>query len=625
MKQLLFLISGIVLLFSCSKNETPDRYPSPGRVLKEFRLEEGQVGDAVINSTGDVTTITVTVENSLDLKAVVPIIQISDGAKISPASGTRIDVSATKQQLFTITSESGQTRQWLVIFKPYDVFAYEFGAFTLKSQSANRFMQVAGDITFSQKFKDKAKAELSSTLDVSPVLWQKWHLIYKATRDGIKYYQIRNLFSGKFLNVPDGVTADGFQVEQYKEDATVNELWRIIEVKAGTYILVNAKTGLALTASGSNSTGAKVVLAANTGAAEQKWTITPLQPETYRDDAVVNFFFRNNPAQGSVAFDQGTSLPLSDGRVLWITQDAWDGTSLRDGKFLCNFFHSYNNSVMIQPTITDWNPEHTPNMTITDNLQRRPKQIFSNQPGTDWSWPGLGVQIGNNVWAQCGEGVGLGATNQSLYKLTPDAGNVWKAVRYTPAGMSGQVDVGYSTGMVKGGDGYVYSFGSKGLNFGYATDVFVARFTESDPLTWTFWNGSVWAAKPTSNPSARIASALGNVTVNYVNGKYVLMSMDQGFNCETKRDIFIATANRPTGPFTTAKYIYTIQEYFAGKYARYYTPSIHPESVNGRNELLLTYSLGFSGCGVESCQDGFLDPYYYRVKGIRVPYSTIGL
>ncbi|RYE16125.1 MAG: hypothetical protein EOP51_26395, partial [Sphingobacteriales bacterium] len=514
--------------------------------------------------------------------------------------------------------------QWLVLFKPYDLFAYEFGAFTLKNQPANRFMQVNGDITYNQKFKDNAKIELSTTLDVTPVLWQKWHLVYQATRDGVKYYQIRNLFSGKFLNVPNGVTADGVQLEQYQEDASLNEAWRIIEVKAGTYILVNAKTGLALTALGSSgSVGAKVVLAANTGAAEQKWTITPLQPETYRDDNVVRFFNRNNPTQGSVAFDQGTSLPLSDGRVLWITQDAWDGSSLRSGKFLCNFFFSYNNSVMIQPTITDWNPEHTPNMTITNNIQGRPKQIFSNQPGTDWSWPGLGVQIGNNVWAQCGEGKGLGGTNQSLYKLTPDAGNVWKSVRYTPAGMSGQVNIGYATGMVKAGDGYVYSFGSKGLDFGYSNEIHVARFAESDPLTWTFWNGSTWTSNIAS--SAKIGTGLGNVTVNYINGKYVLMSMDQGFNCETKRDIFIATANSPTGPFTAAKYVYTIQEYLGGKYARYYTPSIHPESVNGRNELLLTYSLNFSGCGVESCEGGYLDPYYYRVKGIRVPYSVIGL
>ena len=101
--------------------------------------------------------------------------------------------------------------------------------------------------------------------------------------------------------------------------------------------------------------------------------------------------------------------------------------------------------------------------------------------------------------------------------------------------------------------------------------------------------------------------------------------MDQGFNCEDKRDIYISTSNSPTGPFTAQKYIYTVSEYFGGKYARYYTPSIHPESVNGRNELLLTFCLNFSGCGVTDCQNGYLDPYYYRVKNIRVPYSVVGL
>ena len=101
--------------------------------------------------------------------------------------------------------------------------------------------------------------------------------------------------------------------------------------------------------------------------------------------------------------------------------------------------------------------------------------------------------------------------------------------------------------------------------------------------------------------------------------------MDQGFNCDASRNIYIATATSPTGPFTTRKLVYTINEYFFGQYARYYTPSIHPEFNNGRNELLVTYCLNYSACGVNSCQNGYMDPYYYRVKGVRIPYSVIGL
>lgn len=53
--------------------------------------------------------------------------------------------------------------------------------------------------------------------------------------------------------------------------------------------------------------------------------------------------------------------------------------------------------------------------------------------------------------------------------------------------------------------------------------------------------------------------------------------------------------------------------------------TIHPQFDNEKNELLLTYSLNFSGCKIDPYENGFLDPYYYRIKGIRVPYDMIGL
>ncbi|MET3979086.1 hypothetical protein ABIB62_001673 [Mucilaginibacter sp. UYP25] len=618
MKKVLLLLTAIVLTMSCSKDNYK-RFPSPGRMIKQFALAEGQMGPAVFDNVKH--TITVTVYKGANMAALKANMVISDGSTVSPASGASFNATSQKQ-VFVVTAESGEKIDWNVEFKVFDFNNSDYGVFAIAATNG-KMLQVAGNYTYNEKYKDNQKIEAGTSLNVMP-LWQKWHLIYNSTAGGVRYYQIRNLYTGKFINAGTGALA-GAEAEQYRESAAAGELWTVGQSSTvGVFNIINKNTGLALSTSAAD---VKVTLEkADDKSGNQQFTFMPLPEQAYRDDAAIGFFERNNSSQGSVAFDQGTSVPLSNGKVLWITQDAWDGSRLRDNhKFACSDFFNYNNSVMIQPTATDWNPDHTTNMTIPNSAHGRPRQIFNNQPGTDWSWPGLGVQIGNDVWVQCGEGRGLGATNQSLYKLTPNAGDEWSAVRNTPAGMSGQTDISYSSGMVKGNDGYVYSFGSQGFNFGYGQNIFVARFKQTDPLTWAFWDGTSWVNTPTTSDAAKIAVGPGNNSISYLNGKYIMMSMDQGFNCETKRDIYISTSTSPTGPFTAQKYIYTVSEYFGGKYARYYTPSIHPESVNGHNELLLTFCLNFSGCGVTDCQEGYLDPYYYRVKNIRVPYSVVGL
>jgi hypothetical protein len=617
MKKILLLLMAVLCFAACKKNN-PRGQVNTGKTITSFTLESGQIGNAVFNQ--NTNKITVTVLKGTDMSALKPVIEVSEKAIVSPASGETINVAASKKQQYTVTSESGEAEQWEVEFKVYDTFDIEYAVFGITSADGNQ-LQVAGDLLYSQKFRDEQKIELGEATNNMP-LWQKWHLIYHSTANNVKYFKIRNLHSGKFLNVPANAVA-GSKIEQFRDNDGDSELWIVNQLgDLGYTTIVNKGNGLAL----SVQSGNVVLVSLNADKEAQHWSLMPLPDQAYRDDAATHFFERNNPAQGSVAFDQGTSVPLSNGKVLWITQDAWDGSSFREGsKFPCNFFFSYNNSVMIQPDINDWDPEHTPNMTSPNHMSGRPKQIFANQPNTDWSWPGLGVQIGNDVWIQCGEGKGLEATNQSLYKLTPNSGNDWAAQRFEPAGMANQTNINYSVGMVKGGDGYVYSFGDKAVFFGYGKDIYVARFAESDPLKWTFWNGSAWVNAPTSAAGANITSGPGNNHISYVNGKYVMMSMDQGFNCDDHRDIYISTASSPTGPFTPMKYVYTINEYFKGKYTRYYTAAVHPEHVNGRNELLLTYSVNYSACGLNGCETGFLDPYYYRVKGIRVPYSIIGL
>ena len=141
---------------------------------------------------------------------------------------------------------------------------------------------------------------------------------------------------------------------------------------------------------------------------------------------------------------------------------------------------------------------------------------------------------------------------------------------------------------------------------------------------------------------AKIFSGTGaSVAVSFVNGKYVVISLDQGFWETSDNFIRSAISDAPVGDFTEQNRVYNICENIYGTQARYYTPNIHPVFDNGKNELLVTYSLNYSAndnqditvneLGVKVVdgnilnQQGYIDPYFYRVKGVRIPYSVIGI
>jgi len=543
-----------------------------------------------------------------------------------------LSITACKQQLV----DSAQTRETLNNAKMGALLLAlpDYATVTIKNVKSSKFLEVGGNPSLNEKFKDNAlmqqwQTSLSGTLQDN---WQKWHLIYQTTVNGTRYYQIRNLYSGKLLDVPSGTNVSGTVLQQYAAFPLLadQQLWRLDDLGGGQYKIVNKGNGLSLSVqNASTSNGASVIQETAASDNKQYWTISVIANDTYRDDAVVRFFNRNNTTQGSAAFDQGNSIPLTwganNGKVLWVTQDAWDGSQVQpNNMFNCGAFHSYSNSVLIQPSKTDWSPGNTPNMTINNSTSGKPKQIFNIQAGTQWTWSGPGIEIGDKVYVHCAEGNGLNATAQSFYRLTQSASTQWVAERTLPNGLN-QTAVNYSSGMVKSGDGYVYVFGSEAVSFGYGSYLHVARFPESNPQQWQYYNGSAWTSSVSAGAASKIADGRGSNSIAYLNGKYILMTMDQGFNCDPDRNIYIATSTSPTGPFSAQTLVYTIKEYFKGQYARYYTPVVHPEFNNGRNELLLTYCLNFSACGLDGCEGAYLDPYYYRVKGIRVPYAMIGL
>src|SRR4051794_9661823 len=112
-KMLLLLITGGIFT-SCVKNPLSD-YQSQERAIISFRLPEGQVGTSEIINGIDSATVTVWVEDDVDLSAVSPLVMVSKNAKVLPAPGVKVDFAANNNRYaYRVTSESGEQKYWYV-------------------------------------------------------------------------------------------------------------------------------------------------------------------------------------------------------------------------------------------------------------------------------------------------------------------------------------------------------------------------------------------------------------------------------------------------------------------------------------------------------------------------------
>lgn len=505
-----------------------------------------------------------------------------------------------------------------------------YGTFIIKNQASGKYLEVSGTTNLGEKLADGTTLDQYELAYANNQLfrWQEWQF----SKQSNGYYTIMNINSGKYIDVPGGSTTSGGAIDQLRGNNTDAQYWALTAV-GGSYKIINKANGLAITDHGSSTDdGAAVTQETYTGGKNQLWKLNSMASDSYRDDAVVGFFQRTS---GSEAFDGGASIPLTwsgnAGKVFWVTNDVFYNQLNAKNELNCGQIFNYHNSGLIQPANHSWDPSATVNVLSSDGVQ-----IFHDPKAGALFWPNAGIEIGQHIYVHNMEvpAGSLSADAQYLCDITESSTTTIPAVNnISVPNMSTQTDILYAIGMVKPGDGYVYAYGQGGF---LGASVFVARFPVTDPTSWTFWNGSTWAATPTTSSAAVIATApCNNNTVGYVNGKYVLITMDFGFACdETSRNMYAATALSPTGPFTTAKTVYSLPDYKLGHEPVFYNPTIHAEFDNGHNELLVDYCLNFyskndgtNATCLAPCSnaDGNEDPNDYRPKGVRIPYSLIGL
>ncbi|RYD87624.1 MAG: DUF4185 domain-containing protein, partial [Sphingobacteriales bacterium] len=367
-----------------------------------------------------------------------------------------------------------------------------------------------------------------------------------------------------------------------------NQLWTVQLLSNGGYKIISKLNGLSLSYPGPSAPGMPVGLGAFVSPTYQGWKLAVIPADSYRDDEATRFFQRTS---GSSAFDGGSSVPLSTGHVLWLTNDTFYNQINSTGNFNCRTIFPYRNSALLQPPSKSWDPALTKNIMSPYGVE-----TFRTADNKNLLWPGAAIQVGNKVYVHNIEVPrnNLSTTNQYLTVMSPGTSplNIPAPVNLSIPGMTGQTAITYSIGMVKPGDGFVYVYGAGGF---VGAGVYAARFAESNPQAWTFWNGTTWAATPTTANAARVGSGpINNNTVGYKNGKFILVSMDYGFTCDAEpRNVYTSTSTSPTGPFTNKKLVYSLPDIKQGHKPVFYNPTIHAEFDNGDNELLVNYCVNW--------------------------------
>lgn len=335
----------------------------------------------------------------------------------------------------------------------------------------------------------------------------------------------------------------------------------------------------------------------------------------YKDPQVTAFFKRET---GWIAADGAYSFPLGNGKVLWTFGDTFTNDyDPKTGTVPCLF--NVRSCAMLQP-VNNWDWHKTETI-----LNPAKSSLFhSDTTANHFNWPAAGFALKDTAYVFCfnmkNVSTGMGFAdggNNALAKI--------KLPEMTVTGYHILQDfngIEFGVAFIKNADGYIYCYGSKGDGNGY-TNAYVARFPISEPnARWAFWDGGSW------NKDVKAAMPIAQnhqagITVAKIKDKYLMLSTALSVGCDQGRTIYSQVSSKPTGPFSSEKLLYTLDDTVKGHYPFFYLAAAHPEYINNKDELLITYCINGYGNCVPACVNNQYNPDFYRPRGIRVPLKLI--
>lgn len=317
--------------------------------------------------------------------------------------------------------------------------------------------------------------------------------------------------------------------------------------------------------------------------------------------------------QGWAGADSTYSVPLPDGRVVWIFSDTFLGTVNPDHSRPANA-PFINNSYIVQQAARL--------STLYGGTPSNPASLVSPSANDgSWYWMGDATVEGNSLrqfllhFQRTGSGIfdfaqiGTDVATFALPDLTLTAISP-TAAGFTPTPTGSHVT--YGSAIMEDG-AYTYLYGVEDL--GFYKYCHLARAQAGNVLgPWQFYTGTGWSDDPLS--SARLLVGIANeYSVTRTRNGYVLITQDYGIG----KNVMMYQAVAPEGPWQSGsgQVVYTTPESGQlGGNLYTYNSHAHPEFSN-LGQMLISYDVNsFNVADVYANVDN------YRPRFIRAHISV---
>lgn len=292
--------------------------------------------------------------------------------------------------------------------------------------------------------------------------------------------------------------------------------------------------------------------------------------------------------------DATYSIPLPDGRIVWIFGDSFIGTVKPDRSRTGNSF--VRNAIMIQ----DGNQM----TTLTGGASAF---LAPSTPGW-WYWPGHGQAHGDTLQVVF---FGFKSTGGGAWDFAYASVDVvtFLLPNFTVLSIERKVTdppVNYGACVMEDG-GYTYLYGSEKV--GLTKFLHVARVQGTDlNNTWEYFNGTAWSTDPSA--SARVfANVSDQFSVFKKDSRYYLLTQHHILGGE----IYIYDSDNPAIGFDDKKLVYCTPQSTVGNLFTY-NAFAHTQ-FSGSDGLLVSYNVNsFVFADLFQNADNYR-PYFVRIKG----------